>query len=134
MSKSPVQIVGLARLETQFAKSPDIVNKHFMNAVQKALAYTHLESGKITPIDTGRLRSSTKTKANVTSGGVLGIIYNNAPYATFVHDGTSRWPLDKSPKNPNTVRQFFKTVVDNQEPYNAFWKAAADAVINELAS
>lgn len=68
----------------------------------------------ITPIALekgGNLRRNVKSEVV----GLKGVIYNDVPYAIFVHEGTSKWPLSSPPKNPMTVRQFLDVGLEKSE-------------------
>lgn len=82
------------------------------NALTKAVAIVEKESKPITPIDKGFLRNSLFHFVS----GLTGYIVNSAPYAIYVHEGTTKWPLSRPPKNPHTVRQFLKEGAEKAKP------------------
>jgi len=134
MSSTSVSVRGLEELSKRFGASKNIINEAFTKALTGAVILTQGESAKITPIDRGQLRSGHKTAVRETPDGIVGVVYNNTEYASAVHDGTSRWPLSSPPKNPNTVRQFFKVVAEREGIYDKFWSQAANDIANKLAN
>ena len=132
MGTLSVEIRGAKELAAKYKGASNVINRRFLEAVWNAVIYTQRESMMLTPINKGFLRSSTKSDVRQTNNGILGVVYNTAPYASYVHDGTSKWPLSMPPKNPNTVRQFFKVVVDRPNVFDEFWNDAAKKVIDDL--
>lgn len=133
MGMMSVRIEGLDKLREAFKKAPDIVAGAFREAIGKAIFGLEAAAKPITPIDTGFLRNSMASEIFATQLG--GQIINTAPYASYVHEGTTSWPLNISPRNSNTVRQFFLKAVEMTEAdRNQLWQRAADKVTQALAT
>ena len=131
MGMMSVKIEGLERLQAAYKKAPGIVEAAFRRAIGKAVVGLEAAAKPITPIDTGFLRNSTASSMFLSQLG--GQVINTAPYASFVHEGTSNWPLSTPPKNPNTVRQFFLKAVEMTEvARDELWKKAAGEVAAAL--
>jgi hypothetical protein len=135
MASIVASIIGLSQLVSRFGQSKEIVEDAFVIALTKATIFVEGESKPITPIDKGFLRNATKSVVKKDADEVIGIIYNRTPYASFVHDGTDKWPLSMPPKNPNTVRQFIQEVIDRDggKVLDQFWEMAAVNVADKLA-
>jgi HK97 gp10 family phage protein len=65
---------------------PQIINSDMPKALKKAAFIVEGESKKLTPVDTGRLRSSIYTTVKKLSA----IVQPKTNYALAVHEGTSR--------------------------------------------
>lgn len=58
----------------------------------------------LTPVDTGRLRSATRSRIRNTLTGVTGELINDVEYAEMVHDGTA--PHRITPRRRDGVLRF----------------------------
>lgn len=128
MPNMSVRVEGLQELISNFSRAPDIVKNGFQKAVDRAMLGIEGAAKPITPIDTSVLRNSIFSALFTDKIGGFIATGPEAPYAAYVHEGTSSWPLDMGPKNPNTVRQFFLKAVEMTEVdrNSLFQKAAAD--------
>jgi len=135
MAGMSVRIDGLSEMLGRFGDAKGTVLDAFEVAMTKAGIFIEGESKPITPIDTGVLHNATHSKVRRFGDFIQGVVYNRTPYALKIHDGTPEYPLSKSPKNPNTVRQFFQVVLDRDggRVLDPFWEEASKKVIDHLA-
>ncbi len=127
-----VRIEGLEKLRAAYKQSPDIVGRAFKKAISKALIQLEGVAKPITPVDSGFLRNS--MASSIFPTGIGGQVIDTAPYASFVHEGTSKWPLSSPPKNPNTVRQFFLVAKERtDEDRKSLWEEAVRDIAHELS-
>lgn len=82
-----IKIDGWDKIQKGFLNSPKSFVRIFDPAVKKATFILLGKSRERTPIDTGFLRGP---GMNTTFDALTGHIGNDAPYASFVHDGTSK--------------------------------------------
>lgn len=100
-------------------------------AIKKSILVVFAQSARITPVDTGRLRSSYALEF----GNLFAKIRVTANYAIFVHEGTSLWPLSIKPKAPGTVRQFLKVGIQKSTPHmNRFFAEANRKIAQDIMS
>lgn len=131
MANTGIRIIGLTGLQRGLSGFRSDWRSKANQAIKKSIFDLEAATKPVTPIDTGRLRSSF-----IQSFGELkGTLQNYAPYAIFVHEGTSRWPLGQSPKNPHTVRQFFvRGFKDSEKQINDNFEKALDKSVRVIAS
>lgn len=79
-----LEIEGLDTVQKYFRKLPKIIDKETQIASKKAINTVEGMAVKEAPSDRGFLRSK-RTKKSDEHGGFVRF---NAPYATYVHDGT----------------------------------------------
>lgn len=107
-----IEISGLKKLEKKFKESSDVFRREMNVALGKAIAMVETESKRLTPIDTGLLRSSI--------GGELGYSFvrgltagvgTNVKYAYFVHEGYARHKIGERKfmeKGAEAAQEFIK--------------------------
>lgn len=84
MPNISVKIQGLKELQGALEKYPSIAGRNIQDAIQASLAEIQRASVPLTPVDTGRLRRSYRTR----TGLLKGTIFPNTEYAIYVHEGT----------------------------------------------
>jgi len=99
-----IRIDGLDKLNSKFNRFSPMLKTELNKAILKSAYEIERETKPITPVDTGRLRSSIRKRIS----NLEAVISPTTKYAIFVHEGTRRWPLRISPKVAGTVRQFLK--------------------------
>lgn len=85
-----VQIENIDKIREAFARSPEIVGPFLRDASMKSGFLLEGASKKLSPVDTGRMRSSIATSLGILNKGIQSIVSTNVFYAIFVHDGTKR--------------------------------------------
>lgn len=79
-----ITIKNLPEIRAAFAKSPTLMRRNLNTAISKSIFTIGAKSRKNTPVDTGRLRASTKE----TLGDLKGEVGTHTNYDIFVHEGT----------------------------------------------
>lgn len=87
MSKIEIRIEGWDKIAEGFKKSPQLFVKVFDRAVKKSIYVLLGTTRERTPIDKGFLRGA---GMETTFETLTGRINNSAPYAEYVHEGTSK--------------------------------------------
>lgn len=80
-----VKIKGVNEIQKAFAQSPRVFAPIFNRGIQRAVYVLLGKSRERTPIDKGFLRG---VGYETSFEALIGRIANEAPYASFVHDGT----------------------------------------------
>jgi HK97 gp10 family phage protein len=75
------------KLGKAFNRAGKDVNKAMMNMLEEYARYTERYAKQVTPVDTGRLRTSIGYEMGNMEARVG---THNVKYATFVHEGTSK--------------------------------------------
>lgn len=109
-----VVIKNLAQFKKAFNQSPAIVGAHLDRAIKKTVISIGRASRILTPVDTGRLRASTKETFRPLYGEV-GTFVN---YDIFVHSGTRYmkarpYLLNAVKENENAIQSYFKVELQN---------------------
>lgn len=108
MADLSVKLEGVNEIRKAFEQSPRIFAPIFNRGIQSAVMVFLGTSRMKTPVDTGFLRGagySTSFEA------LVGRVENNASYALFVHDGTSKmdarpfmeWGIDDGMSQVNDI-------------------------------
>lgn len=84
MTTFNIHIEGLDKFIAALNQSPEIVKKYLNNAIRKSIIDIQSTAVPVTPIDTGRLRSSYE----IEFGDLRGSTGPTAEYAIYVHEGT----------------------------------------------
>lgn len=84
MADIQIKIKNLAQIKSAFAMSPRLMTTELDKAIAKSLFVIEARSKQNTPVDTGRLRASTKTVLR----RLRGEVGTHTEYDVFVHDGT----------------------------------------------
>lgn len=100
-----VEIKGLDKLESLLKKAPGKIATALREASAKSAFLIEGRAKKLSPVDTGRLRSSIQTSLGVIDGGLGSIVKTNVDYAIYVHEGTRRM----------AGRPFMKQAADQSE-------------------
>lgn len=72
------------------AKYPETTDNNIAEVFNKILPEISGRSKKLSPVDTGRLRSGIHYRVEKAPGNVRGIIEDPVHYAPYVHEGTRR--------------------------------------------
>lgn len=119
-----LRLTGLDNLQKNFSRSPELVELVVGQALANSIAMIETEAKRLTPVDTGLLRSSI--------GGAQGFSYvkgltagvgTNVKYAIFVELGNGKHKVGQShfmedgAKNamPYVEREFEKAMVELSE-------------------
>lgn len=103
-----IKVEGLDKLVSEFKDMPRNIDNELRVAVRKSAAWIERKAKPITPVARiagGTLRRQTRMWVY---GGLWAEVGARTNYATFVHEGTSKWPLSVPPTLPGAVRQFLK--------------------------
>ena len=131
MTEFTIKLVGLDKLQNAFKMYPLESAKNLQKAIVKSIFTVERQTVPITPIDTGALRESIPLGRKIEP--LRGEIGPTVPYAIFVHEGTSKWPLSVPPKNPHTVRQFLKVGFERSiVAIEAFFNKAIKDSLNKI--
>ncbi|MCK5019589.1 MAG: hypothetical protein KAS32_21200 [Candidatus Peribacteraceae bacterium] len=79
-----VELKGLKEQLKKFLNAPEVIQREANTSIARMLAIIEGASKPLTPIDTGRLRSSYRTRFRPLAGHLI----VNTNYAIFVHEGT----------------------------------------------
>ena len=85
-----ITIKNLDKLKAAFGSYPEIVAPMLRDASSKSAFAVERRAKILSPVDTGRLRSSIATSLGIMNRGITSIVSTNVFYAIFVHDGTRR--------------------------------------------
>ena len=89
MVEMKITVEGTADLLKKLSKSPKVLEKWQLAAITKSVLDVRALSQKYTPVDTGNLRGSIRTKVTKTRGpSFRGEIWYTASYAMAVHEMT----------------------------------------------
>ena len=132
-----VEVVGLQELQTAFRKSPQIVKVEAETAIKKTIL-TLLRYATVNfqyfPISELKNPKSPRTgflmgagRGMIDSYGTLvGKLENVAPYAIYVHEGTSKM---------QPARPFFTLAIEQAQPeVDGFFNSALDNITRKLAA
>lgn len=114
MPEISIQIKNIAEIKRAFIKSPILMTRELNKAIRTSVVSIERDSKSGTPVDTGRLRSSTYDRFT----NLTGEVGTNTDYDIFVHDGTRsmrarpylRLAVEK---NEQTVQTNFEKAVQN---------------------
>jgi HK97 gp10 family phage protein len=121
MADVVLRINGLEGLLKKLNNAPAIIKSKGNDAINATLLVLESASKPLTPIDTGRLRSSYST---VPSSNLSGVLWVNAGYAGFVHGGT-KWMK---------ARPFLKWGIEaSQVTIDKIWQKLAESIVNAFA-
>lgn len=79
-----ISITNLPQIKAAFGKAPKIIGPRLDMAIKKSILTIGRRSRELTPVDTGRLRASTREVFRPLHGEVG----TNVKYDIFVHEGT----------------------------------------------
>lgn len=84
MAEIQVRIKNIQQIKSAFAKSPTVMARNLNISIRQAVLTIGRDSRRFTPVDTGRLRSSTYEQFS----NLKGEIGTKTNYDIFVHEGT----------------------------------------------
>lgn len=85
-----IDIKQLDEAIDMLAKYPETTDNNIAEVFNAILPKIANRSKKLSPVDTGRLRSGIHWRVEKSPGDVRGIIEDPVKYAPFVHEGTRR--------------------------------------------
>lgn len=83
-----IRVDGLDEVKQAFARFPDTVGPFLRTAATKSAFEVEGAAKKLTPVDTGRLRTSIATSLGIANRGLSSVVQTNVFYAIYVHEGT----------------------------------------------
>lgn len=89
-------------LRAAFLRFPTQVGSYLRRASQFAAFAVERESKILSPVDTGRLRSSISVSLGIMDRGLTSIVQTNVNYASIVHEG---WGYGKNSKERPFMEQ-----------------------------
>ena len=109
-----ITITNLPQIRAAFKSAPGLMTKYLNQAIKKSLFTIEAKSKANTPVDTGRLRSSTLSRFSHLKGEVG----THTDYDIFIHNGTRfinarPYLYNAVQASENNVDSFFKDAVDN---------------------
>ena len=121
-----IEIHNLQELQRDFAKAPQLYDREVSRAINSSLNRYQATAKTLSPVDTGRLRSSISMFPAQRNGNVIeGSVRTGTHYAVYQELGTSRGVRP---------RLSMKGSVDaNQEHTDRAFEQAADNITHELA-
>lgn len=123
-----IEIKNLDNVMKVFKRFPVEMKRNLSDAILKSGYTVEGKAKEVTPIDTGRLRSSIYTKISPLEA----IVSTNIKYAVFIHEGTARYPLSMPPKNSATVRQFMKVGAEKSRALvESYFREALEKTIKQ---
>ena len=124
-----IEIPNLPKFQKALRKWPQLAEKELKNAFEKSLYQIIRETKPITPIDTGRLRSSIGEqggKGIFEIKKTLAVVGTNVNYAVDVHEGFQRHKTGQ--------REFLKVGVEKaMSKIKEFSKEAINNIFNKIA-
>lgn len=119
MSTVNITITNIAAIRHAFNKAPAIMTKELNKAITRAVVGVERTSRLNTPVDTGRLRSSTYSRIR----NLYGEVGTNTQYDIFVHEGTRFM----------RSRPYLRRAVEsNQAGIDREFTAAVDRTLHEI--
>lgn len=111
-----IKIKNLAQIRAAFLLSPALMKKNLAKAIAVSTFKVGRNSRINTPVDTGRLRASTRERVTPFKG----VVSTNVSYSTFVHEGTRYM----------RGRPFLRNALESNEPFiqEQFRKATQDTL------
>lgn len=108
-----------------FRSFPELVAPYLRTASMQSAFLVERYAKLVTPVDTGRLRSSIATSLGVRDRGITSIVQTNVNYAIFVHEGTKTL----------RSRPFMKQGVDRAKPeITGFYQKAVENAMKKIAT
>lgn len=107
-----VKITNLPQIKRAFGMAPMLMTRNLNMAIKQAIFSIGRESRKRTPVDTGRLRSSTYERFS----SLRGEVGTNTEYDVFVHEGTRFMrgrPYLREAVGFTPYQQYFDVAVQN---------------------
>lgn len=92
-----LKITGLTDLRGRFNKAPDFIEKVIGKALKNSIAMVETEAKRLTPVDTGLLRSSIGgTQGYSYIKGLTAGVGTNVKYAVYVNEGSASHKIGQS--------------------------------------
>lgn len=112
-----VEVKNIEELKRGLQKFPDKLVPQLREAVIKSAFLVEREAKILSPVDTGRLRSSINTSYGFGPLGVGAKVATNVEYAIYVHEGTKRMrarPFMRQAVQASSgqIGKFFETAVE----------------------
>ena len=113
------KITNLPQITRAFNKAPQLMTQELNTAIKKSLFTVHRKSVINTPVDTGRLRASTKSKFS----NLQGEVGTHTNYDYYVHWGT---------RYQSAQPYLLTAIEDSHEDVEKFFIKAVDNVLNKI--
>lgn len=118
-----VEVKNLEQIKMALAKMPREMVPALGDAITKSAFRVEREAKILSPVDTGRLRSSINTSYGFGPLGIGAKVATNTEYAIFVHEGTARMK----------ARPFMKQAVElAKRDIGGFFDMAVEKVIKNI--
>jgi HK97 gp10 family phage protein len=85
-----LEIKNLDKLVNAMQRFPKEAGAALREASMRGALMVEGQAKRLTPVDTGRLRSSIASSLGVLDHGLSSIVSTNVVYAVYVHEGTKR--------------------------------------------
>jgi hypothetical protein len=79
-----IEVPNLPNVVCAFTGASTIIRSHITSAIRQSITAIEVVAKSVTPVMTGKLRSSWTREISSLSGS----LYNTMPYAVYVHEGT----------------------------------------------
>lgn len=111
-----IKIKNLAQIRSAFNAAPSLMRANMAKAIAISTFKVGRDSRINTPVDTGRLRASTREQVTP----IKGIVATHVNYDIFVHEGTRYM----------RGRPFLRNALESNQPFiqQAFKKATQDTL------
>lgn len=113
------KITNLPQIKAAFNKAPQLMASELNTAIKKSLFIVQAKSMRNTPVDTGRLRASTKSKFS----NLKGEVGTNTNYDYYVHWGT---------RYQSAQPYLLTAIEDSDEEVERYFTKAVDNVLNKI--
>ncbi len=113
MADIAIKITNLPQIRRAFSIAPNLMRKNLNEAIKKSIYTIQGQSMRNTPVLTGRLRASTRSRF----ADLRGEVGTNTNYDIFVHEGTRYmkgrpYLRDAVQSSDYLVQKFFFEAVD----------------------
>lgn len=114
MPSIQIEITNIRQIRDAFDKAPREMTKELNTAIKKSIFTIQGRSMINTPVKTGRLRASTRSRFE----SLKGEVGTNTTYDIFIHDGTRfikarPYLSDAVDESQDQVEDFFQKAVEN---------------------
>ena len=113
------KITNLSQIKSAFAKAPQLMTIELNTAIKKSLFIVEGRSKQNTPVDTNRLRASTKSRYS----NLKGEVGTHTNYDYYVHWGT---------RYQDAQPYLLSAITDSEQEVQDFFVKAVDNVLNKI--
>lgn len=120
-----INVAAGKNIAEAFRSFPELVAPFLRKASMESAFLVERYAKLVTPVDTGRLRSSIATSLGIRDRGITSIVQTNVKYAIYVHEGTKFL----------RSRPFMRQGVDRAKPeMTTFYQKAVTSAMQKVAS